>query len=63
MLNESEMSDALIQFLESKLPSKRSKLSLGVVDPNLGRQIAKQLEIAVTSSDEVLELLRGVRTH
>jgi len=63
LLNESEMSDPLLHFLERTLPSKRSKLQLGVQDKNLGVQIAKQLEIKVIAGDDVQEIVRGIRQH
>jgi len=63
LLNESEMSDPLLQFLERTLPSKRSKLLLGVQDKNLGILIQKQLEIKVSATEEVQEVMRGIRTH
>lgn len=63
LLNESAMSEVLVAFLESKLPSKRKKITLGVQDINLGRQIAKQLEVQVLASEQIQELMRGVRTH
>lgn len=63
LLKESEMSDTLLAFLESKLPSKRSKIVLGVQDLNLSRMISKQLDIKVSSTEEVQELMRGVRLH
>lgn len=63
MLNESELSDTLLSFLDSKLPSKRSKIVLGVQDINLSRQIAKQFEISVNSGDNIQEMIRGIRTH
>jgi len=63
LLNESEMSDPLLQFLERTLPSKRSKLLLGVQDKSLGILIQKQLEIKVSAGEDIQEIMRGIRTH
>jgi len=57
------LTPTLVDFLESKLPSKRSKILLGVSDLNLARMIGKQLELKVSSEENILELMRGVRMH
>jgi nucleolar protein 56 len=62
-LNEPELTPALVDFLESKLPTKRSKITLGVQDINLARLIHKQLDVKVSSDENVMELFRGVRLH
>jgi len=63
ILNDSELTPSLVDFLEAQLPSKRAKILLGVQDINLARMISKQLEVKCTSEENIMELMRGIRLH
>jgi len=53
--------EMLINFLEMSLPKKKKQYSLGVYDPELGKELGTQFN--VTHGQTVRELLRGVRLH
>jgi len=36
---------------------------IGVQDNNLGRMISKQFDVKVSSEENILELMRGIRLH
>lgn len=53
------LTEYLKNFLEQNLPmEKKSKITLGVYDSNLGKAIATVLEIKVKSQKVIAELLR-----
>jgi nucleolar protein 56 len=61
-----EVTPFLCSFLEGNLPSsgsKKSKVSLGVTDPEVGRAIQDSVGFKCVHNDIVLELLRGARLH
>ena len=58
------VNDSLKNFLESSLPqTKKSKLILGVGEPNLGGAIKAALNIPCEHNEVTRELLRGIRVH
>ncbi|KAE9602678.1 hypothetical protein Lal_00050139 [Lupinus albus] len=66
-ISEGLLTDELRTVLETNLPKvkegKKSKFSLGVVDPKIGNQISELTKIPCQSNEFVLELIRGVRLH
>lgn len=61
------LTDELRSFLELHLPKvkggKKSKFSLGVMEPKIGSQISELTKIPCQSNEFVHEILRGVRLH
>jgi len=53
--------EALVNFLETNLPKKKKSYTLGVYDPELGKELGEQFSI--THGTSVRELLRGCRMH
>lgn len=66
-VSEGILTDELRTVLETNLPKvkegKKSKFSLGVLEPKLGSQISELTKIPCQSNKFVDELLRGVREH
>ncbi|XP_049880945.1 nucleolar protein 56 [Pectinophora gossypiella] len=64
-VSEGIVPEDLNLFLEGALPKrkKRSKCTLGVLDPKLGAAISEALEIPCSHTGAVPELLRGIRHH
>ncbi|XP_037876602.1 nucleolar protein 56 [Bombyx mori] len=64
-VSEGILPEDLNLFLEGGLPKrkKRSKCTLGVLDPKLGAAISEALEIQCTHTGAVPEILRGIRYH
>jgi hypothetical protein len=56
--------EELVSFLTESLPmKKKSKIRLGVSDNKLAGAISEALEIKITTSPVVVELMRGFRQH
>lgn len=54
----------LLNFLESNLPKKKKKVTLGVLDSKLASSISEQIDgIKCPFSGVVPEILRGIRNH
>jgi len=53
--------EVLVNFLEMNLPKSKKKYSLGVYDPELGKELGVQFSISHGTT--VRELLRGCRMH
>lgn len=64
-ISEGILNPHLKAFLEMNLPKagKKSKLQLGVFEPNLGGAIKAEMGIDCVSNEIVKELLRGIRLH
>ncbi|XP_021191423.2 nucleolar protein 56 [Helicoverpa armigera] len=64
-VSEGILPEDLNLFLEGALPKrkKRSKCTLGVLDPKLGAAISEALEIPCSHTGAVPEILRGIRHH
>ncbi|XP_035442208.2 nucleolar protein 56 [Spodoptera frugiperda] len=64
-ISEGIVPEDLNLFLEGALPKrkKRSKCTLGVLDPKLGAAISEALEIPCSHTGAVPEILRGIRHH
>ncbi|XP_022128849.2 nucleolar protein 56 [Pieris rapae] len=64
-VSEGILSEDLNLFLEGSLPKKkkRSKCTLGVLDPKLGAAISEALEIPCSHIGAVPELIRGIKFH
>ncbi|XP_013188099.2 nucleolar protein 56 [Amyelois transitella] len=64
-ISEGIVSEDLNLFLEGALPKKkkRSKCTLGVLDPKLGAAISEAMEIPCSHTGAVPEILRGIRYH
>merc|ERR1712137_28631 len=54
-------SELLTHFLELNLPKKAKSYQLGVVDPELGKELSERFNI--THGNHVRELLLGCRMH
>lgn len=54
-------SELLMHFLELNLPKKSKNYQLGVIDPELGKELSERFSI--THGNHVRELLRGCRLH
>jgi len=54
-------SEVLVNFLEMNLPKSKKKYSLGVYDPELGKELG--LQFSISHGTTVRELLRGCRMH
>lgn len=54
-------SELLTHFLELNLPKSAKKYQLGVIDPELGKELSERFKI--THGNHVKELLRGCRLH
>ncbi|XP_059612313.1 nucleolar protein 56 [Phlebotomus argentipes] len=53
----------LATFLDTTLPAKKKKVTLGVADAKLGAAIAEALGIQCSHVGAVPEILRGIRMH
>ena len=64
-ISEGILNPHLKAFLEMNLPKggKKSKLQLGVFEPNLGGSIKAEMGIDCISNEMVKELMRGIRLH
>ncbi|CAG8621220.1 10011_t:CDS:2, partial [Paraglomus occultum] len=62
-LAEGKISSRLRHFLEESLPASKKSFVLGVQDKSLASSITAELEYACDTSERVLELGRGIRTH
>ncbi|CAF4838813.1 unnamed protein product [Pieris macdunnoughi] len=64
-VSEGILSEDLNLFLEGSLPKKkkRSKCTLGVLDPKLGAAVSEALEIPCSHIGAVPELVRGIKFH
>ncbi|CAG4973573.1 unnamed protein product [Colias eurytheme] len=64
-ISEGILPEDLNLFLEGALPKrkKRSKCTLGVLDPKLGAAISEALEIPCSHIGAVPELIRGIKFH
>jgi len=65
-VSEGEVTDELVSFLQQNLPKLKitdKHRYLGVADQKLGSQLQEQLQVPCRWTDNVQELMRGVRTH
>lgn len=62
-LLDSELSQGLLDFLDSHLPKKRKKVRLGINDPHLASQVIQSLGVKALAPDETIEMSRGIRMH
>jgi len=56
------VTDELKNFLELNLPKKKTKYTLGVCDPSIGKSLV-DAGFSVSYDKNVIELLRGTRCH
>ncbi len=62
-VSEGIASDELKNFVQTNLPKKAKKVTVGVSDSKLGGVIAEELGCKVSHIGVVPELLRGIRLH
>ncbi|GAB0087535.1 nucleolar protein 56 [Sergentomyia squamirostris] len=62
-ISEGIVPSDLAGFLDTTLPAKRKKLTLGVADSKLGAAIAEALSIQCNHTGAVPEIIRGIRIH
>jgi len=66
-ISEGEMTQDLHDFLEANIPKpkegKKSKITLGVVDPKIGNVITETMKTKCVSDKLAKELIRGIRLH
>eukprot|EP01111_Echinosteliopsis_oligospora_P018737 TRINITY_DN875_c0_g1_i1.p1 TRINITY_DN875_c0_g1~~TRINITY_DN875_c0_g1_i1.p1 ORF type:complete len:513 (+),score=163.48 TRINITY_DN875_c0_g1_i1:28-1539(+) len=62
-VSEGILPDLLKNFLEQNLPKKKSSVTLGVIEPELGSSIQNELGVKIQRSGALGELCRGIRAH
>ncbi|XP_070550227.1 nucleolar protein 56-like, partial [Ptychodera flava] len=62
-ISEGILSNDLKLFLETNLPAKRKKVTLGVADTRIGGAVTEALGVSCQASGVVPEIIRGVRYH
>lgn len=62
-VSEGLATDELKNFVQTNLPKKAKKVTIGVQDPKLGGVLSEELGCKVSHIGVVPELLRGVRAH
>jgi len=62
-VSEGLCTDQLKFFLQSNMPKKLKKVTLGVLDPKLGAAVSEVLGVKVSHYGVVPEIIRGIRLH
>jgi len=62
-VSEGLCSDQLKFFLQSNMPKKLKKVTLGVLDPKLGAAVSESIGVKVSHYGVVPEIVRGIRLH
>merc|ERR1711976_1000442 len=62
-VSEGLCSDQLKFFLQSNMPKKLKKVTLGVLDPKLGAAVSEAIGVKVSHIGVVPEIVRGIRLH
>lgn len=62
-VSEGLCSDQLKFFLQSNMPKKLKKVTLGVLDPKLGAAVSESIGVKVSHYGVVPEINRGIRLH
>ncbi|XP_037091767.1 nucleolar protein 56-like [Pollicipes pollicipes] len=62
-VSEGIVTEDLQLFLDTNLPSKRKKVTVGVSEPKLGAAISEALGVKCQHSGAVPEIIRGLRLH
>uniref|UniRef100_A0A1L8DGA0 Nucleolar protein 56 n=1 Tax=Nyssomyia neivai TaxID=330878 RepID=A0A1L8DGA0_9DIPT len=62
-ISEGILPQDLAVFLDTTLPAKKKKLTLGVADSKLGAAIAEALGIQCNHLGAIPEIIRGIRMH
>jgi len=62
-VSEGLCSDQLKFFLQSNMPKKLKKVTLGVLDPKLGAAVSESIGVKVSHYGVVPEIIRGIRLH
>merc|ERR1711884_485203 len=62
-VSEGLCSDQLKFFLQSNMPKKLKKVTLGVLDPKLGAAVSESIGVKVSHIGVVPEIVRGIRLH